>query len=180
MTDSKKILSRQIDGSLIEIELDKLEKKLDAIIGIAIRDGKILILPMFGGYDFPGGGMKVGEDHLDALIREFKEETGYDVKPGEIMGAYTTSFTSHKNSKHFHQVSLVYSVEILGGSRDCATPTEDEKKYCSRAEWVNFETLKTLDFKRYVKDWEQAELWDKISALINISKTSLSSLVSSR
>ena len=38
----------------------------------------------------PGGGLEIGEGTRDCLQREFKEETGLDVKVGEHL--YTTDF----------------------------------------------------------------------------------------
>lgn len=55
------------------------------------HDGKILILREAGSYaegtntgrfDVPGGRLKAGENYLDALRREVREETGLDVEIG--------------------------------------------------------------------------------------------------
>lgn len=35
-------------------------------------------------YKFPGGGIEAGENHIEALLREVKEETGLSVIPDSI------------------------------------------------------------------------------------------------
>lgn len=58
-----------------------------AAFGIAERDGRIAVVhvrPGAGGdwIDLPGGAVDPGEDELQALVREFGEETGLIVTPG--------------------------------------------------------------------------------------------------
>ena len=43
-----------------------------------------------GWWEVPGGGVRAGEDSLDAVIREIKEETGVDVTEAE--GGYAFSY----------------------------------------------------------------------------------------
>ncbi len=62
------------------------------IYGIAIQDKKILISPQYDGYDFPGGTAQRGETHIETLVREFKEETGYVVEPIKLLNVYTSFF----------------------------------------------------------------------------------------
>ena len=49
--------------------------------GIAFKNDKIILIKSdrYGEYKFPGGGINIGETKIEALIREFKEETGIDV-----------------------------------------------------------------------------------------------------
>lgn len=50
----------------------------EAVRGITFMDKKLLLVysPTNGCYKFPGGGIKHGENHLEALNREIKEECG--------------------------------------------------------------------------------------------------------
>ena len=51
-----------------------------AVRGIVFIDGKLLMIEdNFGEVKLPGGGIDSGEDDYKALVREVKEETGYDV-----------------------------------------------------------------------------------------------------
>ena len=58
--------------------------------GILERDGRVLLArralePRRGHWDLPGGFLGETEDPADGLRREFREETGLDVEPVELM-----------------------------------------------------------------------------------------------
>jgi ADP-ribose pyrophosphatase YjhB (NUDIX family) len=58
--------------------------------GILERDGRVLLArrahePRRGHWDIPGGFVNETEDPLDALRREFREETGLAVEPDEFV-----------------------------------------------------------------------------------------------
>ena len=52
-----------------------------SVRAVICREGKVAMVfsRKYGYYKFPGGGIEAGEDHLHALIRETREETGLDV-----------------------------------------------------------------------------------------------------
>lgn len=51
-----------------------------AVRGVILKGENILLVKSNrGDYKFPGGGVKKGENHKEALIREVEEETGYRV-----------------------------------------------------------------------------------------------------
>lgn len=71
---------------LFEIDTKDYNKDGTVIIrpsvrGIIIKNGKIALIysAKYNYYKFPGGGIEAGESHIDALIREIKEETGFHV-----------------------------------------------------------------------------------------------------
>jgi ADP-ribose pyrophosphatase len=53
---------------------------------IIIRDGKIAMIHSlkYDYYKFPGGGIEPGEDPVEAMIRETREEAGLVVVPGSV------------------------------------------------------------------------------------------------
>jgi ADP-ribose pyrophosphatase YjhB (NUDIX family) len=62
-----------------------------AVQGLLERDGRLLLArraidPSAGEWDIPGGFLEEGEDPLDALRREFLEETSIRVEPVEWLG----------------------------------------------------------------------------------------------
>ncbi len=64
----------------------------DAVFGLAEEEGRVLLLrnPRFVGgtrrstWDLPGGTVEPGERLQDALVREWREETGLSCRPGPL------------------------------------------------------------------------------------------------
>jgi ADP-ribose pyrophosphatase YjhB (NUDIX family) len=59
------------------------------VTGVVIEDGQILLLNQDAdagrSWSLPGGKLEDGETLAEALVREMKEETGLDVKPGRLL-----------------------------------------------------------------------------------------------
>lgn len=98
------------------------------IYGIAMENDKILISPQYDGYDFPGGTAEKGENHIETLIREFKEETGYLVKPIKLLNVYTSFFHHQKRNKDYQSYLIYYLVKIVDGEISNEGFDEDEKE----------------------------------------------------
>lgn len=63
---------------------------IPGVQGILERDGRVLLArranePRRGHWDLPGGFLHETEDPLDGLRREFREETGLEIEPVELM-----------------------------------------------------------------------------------------------
>jgi ADP-ribose pyrophosphatase YjhB (NUDIX family) len=65
--------------------------------GLVHHNGKVLLLresskyldgAELGKWDVPGGRINSEETLREGLVREVKEESGLDVEPGEILGAF--------------------------------------------------------------------------------------------
>jgi 8-oxo-dGTP pyrophosphatase MutT (NUDIX family) len=72
---NKKIICKDIKGNEYAVPVEQLSFR-PSVYGIIIQEGKILLSKQWDGYDFPGGGIKLGETIEQALLREVKEETG--------------------------------------------------------------------------------------------------------
>jgi 8-oxo-dGTP diphosphatase len=64
-----------------------------AVEGLLERDGKVLLAkrkpePRAGYWDIPGGFLEEGEEPLEGLAREFREETGLEIEPVEWLGTH--------------------------------------------------------------------------------------------
>jgi ADP-ribose pyrophosphatase YjhB (NUDIX family) len=71
-----------------------------AVEGLLERDGRVLlskrgIEPRRGRWDLPGGFLEEGEEPLDGLAREFREETGLAVRPLEWLGTHLEPYDDH-------------------------------------------------------------------------------------
>ncbi|MGE0003791.1 MAG: NUDIX hydrolase, partial [Candidatus Izemoplasmatales bacterium] len=102
--------------------IESLEEKTivhrEAVRAIIRNKDKVLLIRSrkFGEYKFPGGGIDVGESMLDALRREVKEETGYDMNPAILSFGRTIEFHPDfaKEFEVFLQTSDYFMCSIFG------------------------------------------------------------------
>ena len=83
------------------------------------RDGRVLLGrrgldPSAGLWDIPGGFLDEGEDPLDALRRELREETGLEVEPQEFLGIWMDRYGSA------HTLNLYWTARVLSGEPEAA------------------------------------------------------------
>lgn len=62
----KKVICRDHEEKLYEVGVDKLKFR-PSVYGILIEDGKVLLSRQWEGYDFPGGGIELGETVEEVL-----------------------------------------------------------------------------------------------------------------
>lgn len=76
---------------------------MDSTYGLLVSDEFIR-----GNYftKLPGGGLEFGEGTRDCLVREFKEETGLDVRIGDHI--YTTDFYQRSAFREGDQILSIY------------------------------------------------------------------------
>lgn len=110
-----------------------------SIAGIIYSDGKFLIghrLPtgeMGNRWEFPGGKVDPGETPEMAIIREFREEMGIEVIPGECIT--TVEFTNRNGPVTL----LAYRIEISAGATFNLTEHTEVK-------WSTMAEIEKLDF----------------------------------
>lgn len=88
------------------------------IYGVLREDGKVLLTKStFRGaafVNFPGGGIEIGEAPMDALRREFAEETGLEIRPVRVLHS---SAGAHLSTQSPIQIVASYwLVERAGGT----------------------------------------------------------------
>lgn len=88
----------------------------------------------------PGGGHEIGESIAGTVVREVKEETGYDVEVDTLTGTYTNPahVMAYDDGEVRQQFSLAFRARLLGGS--AATSSESDQ-----VEWVTPEQIEKLD-----------------------------------
>lgn len=68
-----------------------------------------------GKWQVPGGGVDHGEDPLDALRREFSEETGLEVRPVRLVDVRFELVPMRDTDELVHHDRIVFEVEVTGG-----------------------------------------------------------------
>jgi len=87
----------------------------------------------------PGGGHEAGESISDTVVRETREETGYDVRVDRLTGVYTNPghVMAYDDGEVRQQFSIAFRCSLLGG----AARTSSESK---EVRWVDPEDLPGL------------------------------------
>ena len=82
-------------------------------VGVLINNGKILVQRDINGneYALHGGHIKIGETLEDGLIREFKEETGADIKCKRLLWSEECFWAW--NGKQAHNLAFYYLIELV-------------------------------------------------------------------
>jgi 8-oxo-dGTP diphosphatase len=88
-----------------------------SIYGVLEEDDKILVQGQVGipNYSLPGGAIEIGEKLEEALAREFKEETGLEIKPLKLLGV-KDDFITFDDGSDVHSILIFYLVEKIGGA----------------------------------------------------------------
>ena len=150
----KTVICKTIDGGSVEVSVSELTLRPSAY-GVAFKDDCVLLVPQFDGYDFPGGGMDMGELLTDTLVREIKEETGLDSKPGQVL-LVQDAFFFHPYKKKPLQTPLLYFLcEIVGGELSTDGFDTHEKDYAKKADWV---PISKIDSLKYVNPIDSPKL----------------------
>ncbi len=103
-------------GSIHRPGKDDCPSPRRAVYGVAIRDGKLLLIrPSWSDrWELPGGGLENGEDPKEALAREFIEETGYRVAENSFrcLGAANCRFFAEDLNRFYYLHYLILLVQI--------------------------------------------------------------------
>lgn len=159
---SKTVIANGLLGDSHTIDVSQLQWR-PSVYAIVIVDGKILLSPRFKqGYDLPGGGVDLGEDLENALIREVKEETGIDVAVNKLVALRTNFFASTHDEgvddEYYQSVMAYYTCEVVGGALSTEGLDELEKQFVELAKWIpveeidNIKPMNTVDFRGIVKE----------------------------
>jgi len=82
------------------------------------EEGRILLArrasePDAGKWDVPGGFLEEGEDAIEGLRRELREETSLELEVGDFVGTFTDTYGDGPEAVHV--LNLVWDARILSG-----------------------------------------------------------------
>lgn len=115
------------------------------IYGICIIDNKLLCIkkergPYKNRFDLPGSSQKENEGFTETLVREFKEETGYQIENYRNCRAY--DIFVEDMDRMVHHIMVFYDVDINFEQKDAVLEIlDDELNDSSGTYWINLEKL---------------------------------------
>lgn len=120
------------------------------------KDGKFLLIKEAhagvdtGKWNQPAGWIEVGENPLESVVREVKEETGFDFTPTQILGVYSLWRSDLKK----HGIKILFKGKI-GETQSALAEDSSETKWFTPEEIYAMgpEVLRDLDIKQEVKDF---------------------------
>lgn len=131
-----------------------------AVRGIFFVDGKlVLIKNKFDEVKIPGGGIEKGESEIDALLREVKEESGYDVIKESIepfLEIEEKRMSTHEEMI-WHQFNRIYLCKVADKFGECSF-TEHEKKYDFKRVYCTID--EALAFNEAMAKKEKHSVWE--------------------
>ncbi|MDR2976279.1 MAG: NUDIX domain-containing protein [Streptococcaceae bacterium] len=136
----KNIRATDIYGKEYSIEVKNLSLSIH-VYGIAVKDSRILVLPGYDGFGFPGGTLELGETHRETLRREFLEETGLEIEIDQLLGVYDSFFRDEEYDISDQSLLIFCSVKIESGEISDAGFDAAEKKFAKKAVWKTLEEL---------------------------------------
>lgn len=126
--------------------MDKFKEIRPIVLGLAIKDNKILVEEGFDNvknqtfYRCLGGGIEFLEKSVDALKREFQEELNSDIIVQDFLGISENIFTYE--GKNAHELILFYSIDIPEEFyKDEYVVTDDHG--ISTAKWIDVDEFKS-------------------------------------
>ena len=103
-----------------------------SVRGIILREGKVLLVHSlkYDYYKFPGGGIEPGEEMEEALGREVREETGFQVLPGSIREyGLVRRISRGKHTDVFYQDNYYFLCDIGSTVGQELDDYEDEERF---------------------------------------------------
>lgn len=79
---------------------------------IVVRDGRLATTKAPKGHYLPGGGIREGESHNCCIVREAREETGYEVRVDSYLCS-ADKYWKNGDKGYFHPVQHYYIGDLL-------------------------------------------------------------------
>lgn len=94
--------------------------------GVVFRDGKVLLVREVGDgrWTLPGGWADVGEPPSEAVVREVREESGYETRAVKLLGVYNLGDFQDGRPLRRNVYKLFFRCETVGDEPQPITGSE--------------------------------------------------------
>jgi mutator protein MutT len=123
------------------------ERPVVGVGGVVIADGRALLIrrahpPLEGEWSIPGGKLEIGETLVNAVRRELAEETGIEVRVGDLIEVFERIFPDDAGQPKYHYVIVDYLCELISG-RACAGSDVTDVAWAEEAELPKYSLTPT-------------------------------------
>jgi 8-oxo-dGTP diphosphatase len=106
------------------------ERPMVGVGGVVISNGRALLIrrrnpPLEGQWSIPGGMLETGETLLEGVRRELLEETGIEVRVGELIEVFERINLDDGGKARYHFVVLDYVCEVVRGEARAGSDVTD-------------------------------------------------------
>lgn len=116
--------------------------------GVIVEGGRVLLSHWNEGgrqgWTMPGGGVEDDEHPVETARREIREETGYEVEIGRLLGIDTFVIPAHEriapSDRPVYAMRIVYRAQVVGGEL-----THERDGSTDEARWVELTEVPGLD-----------------------------------
>ncbi|ANH37392.1 hypothetical protein I601_0949 [Nocardioides dokdonensis FR1436] len=124
------------------------DTRLAAYAVITDAQGRVLLALWNEGsrrqWTMPGGGVEIEESVEQAVVREVREETGYDVRLGALLGVDTYVLPPHRrlndSGRSLKAVRTIFRAEVTGGEL-----TAEQDGSTDEARWFTLDEVRALE-----------------------------------
>lgn len=142
----KTVICRDINNNKTDpVPVEQLSLTV-RVYGVLIQDDKVLLVPQWDGYDFPGGGMEIGETLDEGLAREIKEETGLNAKRDTVLACESDFFLNPYSKKYSEDFLIYFLCKDISGEISDEGFDGHEQEYAKKAEWISRDKISSIKF----------------------------------
>jgi ADP-ribose pyrophosphatase YjhB (NUDIX family) len=96
------------------------KRPLVGVGAVIVEDGRVVLVrratePMTGEWSIPGGLLEIGETLRAGAAREAREETGFEVEAGEVLGVLDRILPDANGKPRYHYVLIDFLCRRLAG-----------------------------------------------------------------
>lgn len=140
---------------------ERVFSQVFGVVGAILeKEGKILLIreadpgPDQNKWSHPAGWIDVGENPIDGVKREVKEESGYDFEPTALLGVYSLVRKDRADRGIPHAIKLLFVGDISQHQSELASDSAETKWFVPDEIYaMDSKTLRDVDIKQAVKDY---------------------------